>query len=158
DVVAKLSAGDFFARFAALTKDNPPHAHDYPILARLRRIGLEPGKPFDLARAPAPVRRALEKAVPAAHAKIKGYPDLSGGSVNGWAMLGSPIGTYGTDYLKRALIAYMALGANPVEDAIYPTAFADGDGKPFDSARRYVLHFKKGELPPARAFWSLTLY
>jgi hypothetical protein len=73
-------------------------------------------------------------------------------------MVSSPIGTYGTDYLKRALIANMGLGANPVEDAIYPTAVADGDGRPFDSARRYLMHFDPGQTPPADAFWSLTMY
>jgi hypothetical protein len=32
------------------------------------------------------------------------------------------------------------------------------DGKPFDSSARYTMHFTKQQLPPARAFWSLTLY
>ena len=52
----------------------------------------------------------------------------------------------------------MGLGANPVEDAIYPTALIDADGQPFDSSKRYVLHFPAGQLPPANAFWSLTMY
>ncbi len=52
----------------------------------------------------------------------------------------------------------MGLGANPVEDAIYPTAVADGDGRPFDSARRYLMHFDPGQTPPVDAFWSLTMY
>jgi hypothetical protein len=43
-------------------------------------------------------------------------------------------------------------------DAVYPAAFVDGDGKPLDGANRYVLHFGKEELPPADAFWSLTMY
>ncbi len=45
-----------------------------------------------------------------------------------------------------------------VDDAIYPTAFVDAKGKPFDSGRKYVLHFTKDEIPPVRAFWSLTMY
>ena len=32
------------------------------------------------------------------------------------------------------------------------------DGQPFDSNAKYVMHFDKAELPPARAFWSLTMY
>ena len=44
------------------------------------------------------------------------------------------------------------------EDAIYPSAFADPDGKPFDSGAKYVMHFDKDNLPPVRAFWSLTMY
>src|SRR5262249_32639848 len=34
----------------------------------------------------------------------------------------------------------------------------DGDGKAYSGANRYVLHFDKGKLPPAEAFWSVTLY
>ena len=73
-------------------------------------------------------------------------------------MISPPVGVYGTDYLRRAGIAYMGLGANPVEDAIYPTALTDSEGRPFDSSRRYLLHFEPGQTPPADAFWSLTMY
>src|SRR5262249_37787741 len=33
-----------------------------------------------------------------------------------------------------------------------------GEGKPYSGSDRYVLHFDKGRLPPAHAFWSVTLY
>jgi hypothetical protein len=156
--VAKMDATTFFARFTELTKDNPPHPNDYPVLARMKRIGLEPGKPFDLAKASPQVQRALKEAIPIAHKKIT--EGLVGGStiVNGWAMMMPPIGTYGTDYLRRAQIAYGGLGANVVKDAIYPTTIVDIDGKPFDSGKKYVLHFAKGQTPPVRAFWSLSMY
>jgi hypothetical protein len=49
------------------------------------------------------------------------------------------VGTYGTSYRQRALIAYGGLGANLPEDAIYPTAFIDADGKPLLSTNKYVL-------------------
>ncbi len=68
------------------------------------------------------------------------------------------IGTYATDYLHREGIAYAALGANTIEDADYPTAFADANGQPFKSDQRYVLHFDKNQIPPVRGFWSLTMY
>ena len=41
---------------------------------------------------------------------------------------------------------------------LYPTAFKDGDGKPLDGARRYLLRFGKGQTPPARATWSVSMY
>jgi hypothetical protein len=50
------------------------------------------------------------------------------------------------------------LGANLPEDAVYPTAFADGEGNPLSGANKYVVHFDKGKLPPADAFWSITMY
>jgi hypothetical protein len=156
--VAKLSAAQFFAAFADLTRANPPHLNDGPVLQRMARLGLVPGRPFDLAKASPEAKAALEAAPAAAQAKIAAFAPHAADVVDGWGMLGSPIGTYGTDYLKRAFIAYMGLGANVVEDAIYPTARLQVDGKPFDSSARYTVRFTKQQLPPARAFWSLTLY
>jgi hypothetical protein len=62
------------------------------------------------------------------------------------------MGNYGTSYLQRALVALAGLGANLPADAIYPAAFVDSDGKPLDGASKYVLHFDKGQTPPAEAF------
>ena len=77
--------------------------------------------------------------------------------VNGWNV---PLdtGVYGTDYLNRAVITAVGLGANRPEDAVYPISLAGLDGKPYDGANKYVLHFNKGEFPPVRGFWSLTMY
>ena len=61
DQVHKMDAATFFATFAELLKTNPPHANDYPILARLKRIGIEPGKSFSLASASPEVQRALTR-------------------------------------------------------------------------------------------------
>ncbi|MBI1246743.1 DUF1254 domain-containing protein [bacterium] len=156
--VARMDVAEFFGRFIELTKANPPHPNDYPILARMKRIGLEPGKPFDFAKAPANIRAALTDAIPICQKRLTGGLASAGTVVNNWGMLLSPIGTYGTDYYRRALIAYGGLGANVIEDAIYPTAFVDSDNSLFDSGKKYVLHFSKEGIPPVRAFWSLTMY
>ena len=37
-------------------------------------------------------------------------------------------------------------------------AMEDADGRPFDGANKYVVHFPAGQLPPVRAFWSITMY
>jgi hypothetical protein len=55
-------------------------------------------------------------------------------------------------------VALVGLGANQPEDAIYPMNLADAGGKPMTGAKRYVLHFKRAELPPVDAFWSVTMY
>ena len=77
---------------------------------------------------------------------------------NGWLMNTENMGNFGTDYLKRASVELAGLGANLQEDAIYPLAFVDGAGHPLTGKNRYVLHFEKKDLPPVRAFWSVTLY
>ncbi|MGA7777638.1 MAG: DUF1214 domain-containing protein [Paraburkholderia sp.] len=83
---------------------------------------------------------------------------MFGFRVSDWSLLTDNIGTYGTTYRQRAVIALSGLGANLPADAVYPTAFNDSNGKPLDGASRYVLHFAKGNLPPANAFWSITMY
>ena len=73
-------------------------------------------------------------------------------------MFATKAGIYGTDYLQRALVTAIGLGANRPQDAIYPTSEVDADGKPYDGANKYVMHFDKGQMPPAQGFWSLTMY
>jgi hypothetical protein len=78
--------------------------------------------------------------------------------VNGWQMNTDTMGVYGNFYVKRAIIAMAGLGANQVEDAIYPLCVHDSAGQPVRAENRYVLSFKADEIPPVDAFWSLTMY
>jgi hypothetical protein len=156
--VEAMTPVTFFAYAAELLKTHRPHFNDYPILARMERIGMVPGREFDLASAEPVVVAALEKAMPDARARIGERQKTLGWQRNGWVMNTETMGAYGVDYLKRATIAMVGLGANLPEDAIYPMTMVDGDGRPLTGANRYRLHFDKDELPPARAFWSVTLY
>jgi hypothetical protein len=156
--VDRLPADDFFTLGAELMGRHPPQTSDWSQLARFRRIGLVPGQPFALPSAPAAVRAGLERAVaetlPAIRAKSASLAPV----VNGWQMNVSTMGVYGNDYLKRAVVALVGLGANQPEDAIYPFNVADADGQPVRGENAYVLHFPADQLPPVEAFWSLTLY
>jgi hypothetical protein len=158
DQVEKMDAATFFSMLAELMKDNPPHANDHPILDRMRRIGIEPGKSFAFTSASKEIQDALNAAPGVALPQIKTAWTRAGVFANGWRINLTAIGTYGTDYLHRAGVAYGGLGANVPEDAVYPTAFGDADGQPFSSNKRYVLHFSKDQIPPVRGFWSLTMY
>jgi hypothetical protein len=77
---------------------------------------------------------------------------------NGWQMNTDTMGVYGNYYLKRAIVAMAGLGANQPDDAIYPINITDADGQPVMAENKYILHFRKEELPPVSAFWSLTMY
>lgn len=156
--VLGMNATLFFEIFTRALRHNPPHANDYPVLARMRRIGLRPGRTLDWPMLPIHVKAALLAAPEAALPYIQGSVAHTSRFVNGWVMLGTPIGTYGTDYLKRAGIAYYGLGANCIEDALYATIDEQTLGAPLDSARPYIIHFDRAQLPPARAFWSITMY
>jgi len=156
--VDSMPAGKFFALAAEILKSQPPHITDQPILARMRRIGVEPGKGFDIDRIDPAIRPALETA-PEEAQKLMAWKSSSLARVaNGWSMNTDTMGVYGNYYLKRAMVAQLGLGANLPEDAIYPLNLADEEGKPLDGANAYVLRFEKGAAPPANAFWSVTLY
>lgn len=152
--VEALSPMAYFTQLAKLLATNPPAAADAPILARMAKIGIVPGAEFS----PSPVvTQALDGISAQAQQAIAAHAAVAGKVVNGW-LISDHVGTYGTDYLQRAYIARVGLGANLPEDAVYPMSRVDADGQHYSGANDYVLHFDKGTLPPAHAFWSLSMY
>jgi hypothetical protein len=156
--VDTMKGGDYFTYAAELLKLHPPHLTDQPIIAQMKRIGIEPGKSLDMSKVNPVVRKALEDAPAAGQELIEWKVPTLARVANGWSMNTDTMGVYGNYYLKRAIVAQVGLGANLPEDAIYPLNLADETGKPLDGASKYAIHFDKGATPPAGAFWSLTLY
>jgi len=128
------------------------------MIAQLKKIGFEPGKSFELDKVNPSIRKALESAPEDAQQLMTWKLPTLARVVNGWSMNTDTMGVYGNYYLKRAIIAQAGLGANLPEDAIYPINLADETGKPLDGVNKYMLHFDKVEMPPAGAFWSVTVY
>jgi hypothetical protein len=156
--VNRLDGASYFKLLAALMKDNPPARADGPIVAKMARIGIVPGQDFDPSKLDPAVAKGLEGAPKAGVEKIMAHFKNAGTNVNGW-VFSTKVGLYGTAYLQRAFVTEIGLGANRPQDAIYPTSEVDADGKPYDGANKYVIHFaSKKDLPPANAFWSLTMY
>jgi hypothetical protein len=156
--VDTMPVAKFFAYAAELLKLHPPHLTDQPIIAQLKKIGIVVGKSFDFDKAEPTVRKALESAPGGAQQLMASTIPTIARIANGWSMNTNTMGVYGNWYLKRAIVAQVGLGANLPEDAIYPLNLVDDAGKPLDGANKYALHFEKGDLPPANAFWSVTLY
>lgn len=156
--VAAMDASEFFGLFAAIWGDNPPSPVDYPMVHRLRRIGIEVGSAFDLGAKPPEMRQAFEEGIDLGRADVQGeYDRLTGGGDGGWTAT-SEGGSYGVNYLLRAGVAAWGLGMNLPEDAIYPSVGTDAGGEPLHGDHRYQLRFGPGRLPPADAFWSVTAY
>lgn len=153
-----MSAAQFFAYGAELMKLHPPHITDWSQIERMKRIGLVPGKSFDLADADPVVRTTLERVPADGQSAMWAKLPTMARVVNDWSMNTDTVGVYGDYYLKRAIVALVGLGANQPEDAIYPLLLNDADGQPLTGGNRYVLHFDKSELPPVDAFWSVTMY
>jgi hypothetical protein len=156
--VDTMPAAEYFAYAAELLKLHPPHLTDQPIIARMKRIGIEPGKSFDFDKLDPVVRKALASAPEEARELMRWKVPTLARVANGWSMNTDTMGVYGNYYLKRAIVTQLGLGANLPEDAIYPLNLADDTGKPLEGANKYTIHFDKGATPPVNAFWSITLY
>ena len=142
--------------------ENPPPAHDRPLLAQLAAIGVGSGRRVAAAGLTSAAYSALIAAVDQTAALL---PTIARTTVlneakanHGWADPAANIGAYGTDYRFRAGVASVGLGANTRAEAVYPTALTDASGQLLDGNRAYRLVFAAGQAPPDRAFWSLTMY
>ncbi len=155
--VNRLEAAAFFKIMAEAMQANPPAPPDGPMVARLTKIGLVPGRDFAAAKLDPALAQGLNGAFHAALDKIRGHARDEVTVVNGWSFT-LKTGVYGTDYLPRAAISLVDLGANRPQDIIEMTAPKDAAGELLDGSHRYVLHFPKSQTPPAHGFWSLTIY
>jgi hypothetical protein len=154
--VNRMDAVAYFTLLCKLMRDNPPAAADAPTLAKFARIGIVPGQDFDATKLKADfVKRVPEVGFDRIMLQFKINKDVN--EENGWGYI-TKTGVYGTDYLMRALITAIGLGANRPQDAVYPTSLKDGEGRKYSGENKYVMHFPEGQLPPAEGFWSLTMY
>jgi hypothetical protein len=160
--VNALDGAAYFKMFAELMKTNPPAAEDAPMVAKLAKLGIVPGQGFDAAKLDAAVAKGIGEAPKPAQDKImrhlkEGLLSKDFSLENGW-LFTTNAGVYGTNYLQRALVTAIGLGANRPQDAIYPTSEGPDLIKKYNGAQKYVMRFEKGKLPPVNGFWSLTMY
>lgn len=158
--VNRMDAVEYFTLLCELMKTNPPTAADGEAIAKFAEIGIVPGQDFDKSKLDA----AFVSRIPVmAFHRIMLHFKFSDGdiqNVNGWGFT-TKTGIYGTNYLQRALITAIGLGANRPQDAIYPTSLKSRDGlvsRAYHGSNKYVVTFPKGQLPPVRGFWSITMY
>jgi hypothetical protein len=158
EVILKLGTKGYFDMMARLMcKDAPPAPEDAPMLEKMAKMGVEPCKEFNLAALDPPVRDALADLPQQALDKIAANKDSVATVKDHWVMT-KGVGAYGTDYMKRAVIAAFGWPANLQEDAIYPYIEVDSTGQPLSGANKYTLTFAKGQEPPVNGFWSITMY
>jgi hypothetical protein len=130
------------------------------VLARFKTIGIEAGQPFTLHAFTAEQRQALEDGIRDAKAE---FAQLKKDKIDTHQITSGDF--FGTrdhlkgNYLYRYAGANMGIFGNSAEEANYIGYFVDKDGQPVDASKHdYTLHFDKNALPPADAFWSLTMY
>ena len=156
--VQAMSIIDYFSYLAKLLKTNPPAAQDAPMVARMAKIGLVPGQDFNPSKLSASEKEAMNGVPKLGLMKMLGRVKEQQ-PINGWLVFGSDVGNWGTDYLLRATTAWLGPGWNLPADAVYPLSQKAANGDDYNGAdRKYVLRFDKGQFPPVKGFWSLTMY
>jgi hypothetical protein len=152
--IKALSTAVFFERLFQLMVDNPPAPEDAPLLKRLALEGLEPGQAVKLS-----TLNGIGFSVGRWLANLKIKRTLNDRDKEGsWRTPPLNLGKYGTDYNTRAVVAMVGLGANLPEDAIYPNTASDQEGRALNGKYKYRIHFDAKQLPPVKAFWSITAY
>ena len=133
---------------------DPNDEIDQGVLAAYKPLGVEPGKAYDASEV-APIdgqrfRKMAEKI------QQETFAIATGGRFSDYAprilrLKGE------TDLDALVLVSVVGPIGLPLEEATYPAVTA-ADGKPMNALHDYVIRMNKDELPPAQAFWSLTLY
>jgi hypothetical protein len=148
-----LSA-DFIGYLNFLLGLTEPHPSEADLYARFAGIGIAPGRRWSPATVPPQVLAAIGEGVQQGLADIAARAKTTTSSLG---LFGSRE-QLGTDYLSRAVAAQMGIYGQIPEEALYGGSHADATGAPLTADGRYTLHFTRQNLPPARFFWSVTLY
>lgn len=155
--VMNMDAGSYFKLLATLMKNNPPTPADAHVVGQMAKIGLVPGKDWDMGSLDPALAEEVATAPKSALLKIRSHTASAGTNVNGWVVT-MPAGVYGTNYLHRANLNWQGPGWNRSEDAVLPVARVDDLGRKLNGSSSYVIHFPQGQEPPVKGFWSLTMY
>lgn len=158
---AQLAKENFFGLLEFVLQVAPAGPEEKDIRTKLARIGVGPEKKFEFKDLPSAHKTAALEGVKAGMEKVQERMGRIGKRINGW-QIGSPFGNrdfYKGDWLLRAAAAQAGIFGNNAEEAVYPMSRWLPDGELIDTSKHaYSLTFSKDDLPPANAFWSVTMY
>jgi len=158
----KISNEYFITYFNALMAQGKIHPTEVELFNKFAKIGIEPGKSFNPEDFDPEIIEAINEGIKSGMEKIKEESSKLGERKNGWQLIANAFGTREAmqgKYLTRAAAAYFGLWGNDLEEAFYPETTLDADGEELDASKyKYILHFDANEIPPVKAFWSLTMY
>ncbi|KAB2922162.1 MAG: DUF1254 domain-containing protein [Dechloromonas sp.] len=158
DQIAAMPVADYFRVALDTIKFKALNLTDSTMLMRMKKIGIDPTVRFDFQKLDAGVRVALLEVPSIATRQIQWQRNVPVQAGRGWVMPAVTQGVYGNAYLKRAGATAGDNAATPFVEAIYLTASLDTEGLALKGDKKYTMRFKKGELPPASAYWSLTMH
>jgi len=137
------------------TTFDPKDDHDQALLATYKPLGVEPGKVFDsktVARIDGQQFRTVAQAVAQQEmARLKDPKALEGLLTDIFLPKGE---------MDQELLVFLSIIGPiglPAREALYPP-ITTADGTPMNAMHDYVVRMDANSLPPANAFWSVTLY
>ncbi|MGB8712508.1 MAG: DUF1254 domain-containing protein [Onishia taeanensis] len=164
DFLPATTAGikaNFWNYLGAALEYIPEADEDKGIRAKLAKMGIGPGKTFDMKALSPERQQAMIEAMKAGEDKVTTYLASGMTDVNGW-QVGSLPGDrehYNGDWVMRAATAKAGIYGNDAAEAMYPLTRVDANGQTLDTSKHnYTLTFADGQMPPVNAFWSVTMY
>jgi len=155
---AQKTSPEFFNVLNFTLQFCPTHPSEQKLRARFAKIGIVAGKTFDASKLAPELKTAVEQGMADAWADFANLKKR----IDAKEVTSSEV--FGTreylknNYLYRMAAAVTGIYGNSKQEAMYPIYAVDADGQKLDGAHRYTLRFAPGQLPPANAFWSLTMY
>jgi hypothetical protein len=137
----------------------PANPAETELTARFAKLNIGAGKTFDFSKLSPESQKAVTDGIADAGKDL----DALMKQINADQVASSDL--FGTreflkgNYLYRYAGAKLGLYGNSGEEAIYLAYFVDATHQPLDASKTaYTMMFPKGQLPPAKAFWSITMY
>ncbi len=151
---------DFFNLLNFVLQFCPTHSSEKALMARFATLGIGAGRTFDAGKLTPELRKAVEDGMADAWQTLAEFKKskLDSGKVTSGDMFGTRE-YLKNNYLYRMAAAVLGIYGNSKAEAMYPIYSLDAAGEILDASKyRYALRFAPGQLPPANAFWSLTMY
>jgi hypothetical protein len=138
----------------------PTHPSETELMARFAQLSIGAGKPFDIATFDPENQQAIADGI--ADFWQQDFASIMQRVNAGELTSGDIFGTrefLQNNYLYRFLAAKLGIYGNSRDEAIYLPYFVDADNNKLDASQHcYTLRFENNQLPPANAFWSITMY
>ena len=137
----------------------PPNPSESALLARFAKLNIGPGQAFDMSKFSPEIQQAINDGIKDSAADLDTVmKKINTDQISSGEMFGTR-DFLKDNYLYRYAGAKLGLYGNSKQDALYFGYFVDANHQPLDASKAsYELHFPKGDLPPTKAFWSLTMY
>jgi len=129
------------------------------LIARFAKLNIGAGKSFDFASLSPELQKAVNDGIADVGNDMNGLmKQINADEISSSDFFGTRAFQKG-NYLYRYAGAKLGLYGNSGDEAVYLAYFVDASHTPLDASKNnYELRFEKGQFPPARAFWSLTMY